>query len=48
LDSERIFAAFDADPDLATLRFNIARNPESGLARKGLGLNPSVMPRAFI
>jgi len=48
VDSDKIFAALEADADLASIRFNLKRNPENSLASNGLSLNPSVMRRAFV
>lgn len=48
VDSDKVFAAFEADPDLASMRFNLTCNPENTLAGDGLSLNPSVMRRAFV
>lgn len=47
VDSDKIFAAFEADADLASIRFNLKRNPGNSLASNGLSLNPSVMRRTF-
>jgi len=49
VDATRIVRGFEADPDLASLRFNLTRNPSRGpLYFQGPSLNPSVIRRRFL